>query len=165
MRLLTLTLTALLLGVAPCGVSGQVVQATPLSANLPKACWPASLLKGRDTAFLYVPCRSLDVLHPIFRAQLECMIARQKKGGWTPLVQETKRSQALQSIYYKKKPPVTRVKDVATGFHGYGLAADVISATKGWNDPRFFYWQAQHAEACGMTAGAFWKSFPDAPHV
>ena len=165
MKPLLLTLTALLLGVAPCVVSGQVVQATPLSANLPKACWPASLLKGRDTAFLYVPCRSLDVLHPIFRAQLECMIARQKKGKWPPLVQETKRSQALQSIYAKKKPPVTRVKDVATGFHGYGLAADVISATKGWNDPRFFYWQAQHAEACGLVAGFFWKSFPDAPHV
>lgn len=165
MKPLLLTLTALLLGVAPCVVSGQTVQATPLSANLPKACWPSSLLNGKDTAFRYVPCRSLDVLHPIFRAQLECMIARQKKGGWVPLVQETKRSQALQSIYYKKKPPVTRVKDVATGFHGYGLAADVISATKGWNDPRFFYWQAQHAESCGMTAGYFWKRMVDPPHV
>lgn len=143
----------------------QTVQMMPFSPALPKPCWPAHLLKGRDTAFLYVPCRSLDVLHPIFRAQLECMIARQKKGGWAPLVQETKRSQTLQSIYYKKKPPVTRVKDVATGFHGYGLAADVISATKGWSDPKFFYWQAQHAESCGLMAGYFWKKLPDAPHI
>lgn len=143
----------------------QTVQMMPFSPALPKPCWPAHLLKGRDTAWRYVPCRSLDVLHPIFRAQLECMIARQKKGGWAPLVQETKRSQTLQSIYYKKKPPVTRVKDVATGFHGYGLAADVISATKGWSDPKFFYWQAQHAESCGLMAGYFWKKLPDAPHI
>ena len=170
MKPLLLTLTALLLGVAPYVVSGQTVQATPLSANLPKACWPESLLTGKDTAWLYVPCRSLEVLHPVVREQVECMLARQRKGKWPPLVQETRRSKPLQDRYYQQGrtrpgPRITNVKDVATGMHGYGLAADVISATKGWNDPKFFYWQAQHAESCGLVAGAFWKKFPDAPHV
>lgn len=148
----------------------QTVQMTPFSPALPKPCWPAHLLKGRDTAWRYVPCRSLDVLHPVVRKKIECMLARQRKGGWQPLVQETRRSQELQSAYYAKGrtlpgPRVTNVKTVANGFHGFGLGADVISATKGWSDPKFFYWQAQHAEACGLVAGYFWKSFSDPPHI
>lgn len=163
----------LILGVALCAalpLSAQTVQANPFSAALPKACWPESLLRGPDTAFFYVPCRSLDVLHPVVRTQLECMLDKQRKGGWKPLVQETRRSQPLQARYYAKGrtapgPRVTNVKSVANGFHGFGMGADVISATKGWNDPKFFYWQAQHAETCGLMAGYFWKKFPDAPHV
>lgn len=148
----------------------QTVQTTPLSPALPKACWPSSMLTGKDTAWLYVPCRSLDVLAPGFRQPLECMLARQRKGGWRPLVQETMRSDALQRRYYAKGrtapgPRVTNAKDVRATVHGYGMAADVISAVDGWSNPRFFYWQGQHAEACGLVAGAFWTRFPDAPHV
>ena len=168
---LLLTLTALLLGVAPCVVSAQApIAPNPLSAPLPKACWPSTLLKGKDTVYFYVPCRSLDVLEPTFRAGLECMTARQRKGGWKPLVQETLRSDALQRRYYAKGrttagPRITNASTVSTTVHGYGLAADVISATKGWKDMRFFHWQAQHAEACGLTAGHFWKKLKDSPHV
>jgi peptidoglycan L-alanyl-D-glutamate endopeptidase CwlK len=148
----------------------QTVQLTPLSPALPKPCWPSAMLTGKDTAWLYVPCRSLDVLAPGFRAPLECMLARQRKGGWSPLVQETMRSDALQRRYYAKGrtapgPRVTNAKGVQTTVHGYGLAADVISAIDGWKNPRFFYWQGQHAEACGLVAGAFWTRLPDAPHV
>jgi len=165
---------ALLFGVAPhSGLSplyAQTVQVTPLSPALPKACWPASMLRGADTAWLYVPCRSLEVLEPSFRKGLECMLERQRKGGWTPLVQETKRSDELQKRYYArgrtaKGPRVTNAKDVYKTVHGYGMAADVISAVDGWENPRFFKWQVVHAEACGLTSGGAWKTMPDKPHA
>lgn len=148
----------------------QTVQMTPFSPALPKPCWPESMLTGKDTMWTYVPCRSMEVLHPVFRKQVECMLGRQRKGKWPPLVQETKRSYRLQRNYWEQGrtrpgPRITKVRDVSVGFHGYGLAVDVISATKGWKDPKFFYWQAQHAEACGLVAGYFWKSFSDPPHV
>lgn len=163
-------LTAFLLGGAPCVVSAQTVQVTPLSAALPKACWPSALLRGKDTVYFYVPCRSMDVLEPHFRKKLECTLARQRKGGWQPLVQETKRSGQLQARYYaqgrtRPGPRVTNASSFITTVHGYGMAADVISATKGWTDMRFFYWMAQHAETCGLVAGHFWKKFPDSPHL
>lgn len=147
-----------------------VVRATPLSAALPKACWPASLLTGKDTAWLYVPCRSLEVLAPGFRIGLECTLDRMRRGKWQPLVQETLRSDALQRRYYAKGrtapgPRVTNARDVIATVHGYGLGADVISAVHGWKSPRFFYWLGQHGETCGLVAGAFWKKFPDGPHV
>lgn len=169
-RFLAITIAALLFGVAPF-VAAQTVQTrgNPLAPALSKACWPTSMLKGRDTAYLYVPCRDLSVLEPEFRKGLECMLARQRKGGWTPLVQETRRSDALQQRYYaqgRTRPgsKVTNAKDVYKTVHGYGMAADVISAKKGWTDPKFFHWQAIHAEACGLTAGAYWRQ-RDYPHA
>lgn len=165
-----LALTALLFGVVPCGVSAQTVQTTPLSASLPKACWPASMLRGRDTVYYYLPCNSLDVLEPHFRAQVQCTITRLKRGGWQPSIYETLRSDARQRALYaqgrtRPGPRVTNAASAVTTVHYYGMAVDMVHATKGWEHPRYFYWQGQHAEACGLVSGAFWKKFPDAPHV
>lgn len=148
----------------------QTVQVTPLSPALPKACWPDALLRGSDTMYRYVPCRSLDVLPPGFRKAVECTLARQRKGAWQPLVQETYRSDYLQGWYFKQGrtrpgPRITNASSSRTSTHGYALGVDIISATKGWNDPKFFYWLGQHAEACGLVAGVFWKRFPDGPHI
>lgn len=146
------------------------VLGNPLSAPLPKACWPKALLKGRDTAFAYTPCNSLEVLEPIFKKGVICTLERAKKGGWSPKVFETYRSDARQTALYsygRTRPGarVTNAKNALTTVHHYGLAVDIIHATKGWDHPRFFYWLGQHAEACGLAAGVFWKTFPDAPHI
>ena len=86
--------------------SGVVaVLGNPLAAPLPKACWPKALLKGRDTAHAYMPCSSLDVLEPHFRAQVECTLARAKKGGWEPRVFETYRSDARQTAPRTRSRP------------------------------------------------------------
>lgn len=142
----------------------------PLHAPLPKSCLDARYLKGRDTAYAYLPCNSLDVLEPQFRQGVECTLARAKKGGWQPKVFETYRSNARQRTLYgygRTRPgnKVTNASSAITTVHHYGLAVDIIHATKGWDHPRFFYWLGQHAEACGLVSGAFWKRMPDAPHL
>lgn len=146
------------------------IQADPLSAPLPKACWPASALHGRDTVYAMLPCNSLDVLPLGFRVAVECTMDRLKKGGWDPIVFETVRSDRRQQFLYsygrtRPGPKVTNAANASTGVHAYYLAVDIIHRTRHWNHPRFFYWVGQHAEACGLVAGAFWKKFPDFPHV
>lgn len=168
-RGLRVGIAALLFGVTPPVISAQTVQVTPLSAPLPKACWPTSMLRGRDTVFYYLPCNSLEVLEPRFRKGVECTLAKLKKGGWRATVYETYRSDARQRALYaqgrtRPGPKVTNASSAVTTVHFYGLAVDVIDARKGWDNPRFFYWAGQHAESCGLVSGAFWKRLPDAPH-
>ncbi len=154
---------ALVLAIAPLFARAQV-------APLPKACWPAHQLKGRDTVYSLLPCSSLNVLPPGMRSAVDCTMDRLRAGGWDPVVFETYRSDRRQQFLYsygRTRPgaKVTNAKDAATTVHHYGLAVDIIHRKKLWNHPRFFYWVGQHAEACGMVAGAFWKRFPDQPHI
>lgn len=171
MKYLKVLFAALLLGVAPQGVSAQIVWTEPATyVGLSKACYPENMLVGKDTVWMYVPCRDMRVLEPHFRAGVECTLARQKKGGWQPLVQETGRSNALQKRYYAKGrtlpgPRVTNARDAYLTVHAYGLAVDIISAVNGWEDQRFFRWQMIHAEACGLVSGGAWQRLPDFPHI
>lgn len=149
--------------------AGRPSSANPY-AHLPKGCWPEHLLEGRDTAWAFTPCNALEVLPIGMRVQVECTLDRLRKGGWDPLVFETYRSDRRQQFLYSygRTRPGKRVTNVATartGFHHWGWAVDIIHRTRHWNHPRFFHWVGQHAEACGLVAGAFWKSFPDFPHV
>jgi hypothetical protein len=147
----------------------------PLSAQpstaLAKPCWPEEALHGRDTAFASVPCASLDVLPVGVRRQVDCTLDRMRAGGWNVRVFETYRSDRRQRYLYSygRTRPGARVTNVATaqtGFHYWTLGADVIDAKKLWNaSPKFWYWLGQHAESCGLVAGAFWKRFPDQPHI
>jgi hypothetical protein len=146
------------------------VAAQPSSA-LPKPCWPEERLVGRDTAYASFPCNSLAVLPPGMRRQVDCTLNRMRAGGWSPRVFETYRSDRRQRYLYsygRTRPgaKVTNVATAQTGFHYWTLGADVIDARKLWAaSPQFWYWLGQHANACGLVAGAFWKSFPDRPHI
>ena len=118
-----------------------------------------------------LPCRSLDVLPPGMRAQVDCTLAKMKAGGWDATVFETFRSDERQRFLYsygrtRPGPKVTNVATAQTGLHYWTLAVDVIDRTKHWNpNPKFWYWLGQHAESCGLVAGAFWARFPDRPHL
>lgn len=161
-----LILAAFAFALAPLGIIG----AQPSTA-LAKPCWPEEKLVGRDTAYASFPCNDLRVLPVGVRAQVECVLAKMQAGGWNPRVYETYRSDRRQRYLYSfgRTRPGARVTNVATaqtGFHYWTLGADIIDAAKLWDAPeRFWYWLGQHAESCGMVAGAFWKSFPDRPHV
>lgn len=138
--------------------------------TLPKACWPEQLLVGRDTAFAAIPCASLEVLPIGMRRQVECLTGRLDRGGWEWRIYETYRSNRRQGWLYaqgrtRPGPRVTNVQTAEQGLHHWGLAIDVVHRKKLWDHPRFFYWVGQHAEACGLIAGAFWIRFPDQPHV
>ena len=154
---------------AACLASSSLV-AQPSTA-LPKPCWPEELLTGRDTAFASFPCNSLEVLPVGVRRQVDCTLDKMRAGGWSPRVFETYRSDRRQRYLYsygRTRPgaKVTNVATAQTGFHYWTLGADVIDAKKLWDaNPKFWYWLGQHANACGLVAGAFWQRFPDKPHI
>lgn len=140
------------------------------AAPLPKSCLPMAQLHGRDTMQAYMPCNSVAVLPLTFRLAVECTLARMKKGGWDAMVYETWRSDHRQKFLFaygrtRPGPKVTNARDALTTVHHYTLAVDIVHRTRLWNHPRFFYWLGQHAEACGLVAGAFWTRFPDQPHI
>ena len=146
--------------------------ATPL----PKACWSPSLLRGRDTAYLYLPCSDLRMLDSATRAQVQCTLTRMKThGGWPAVVYESYRSDYRQyRLYLQGRPSlpggrvgvkVTNAKSAAQSAHGTGYGVDIIHARDGWSNGRFYKSLALHAWECGLEAGADWPRFPDAPHV
>lgn len=160
-----LIVAALAFALAPLAIAS----AQPSTA-LAKPCWPEEALHGRDTAYAAFPCNDLRALPVGMRVQAECVIDRLKAGGWDPKVYETWRSQRRVAYLYsfgRTRPGriVTKASNPLNAPHFWGYGVDIVHRTRLWNHPRFFYWVGQHAEACGLVAGAFWKSFPDPPHI
>lgn len=155
----------------------------PLAKPLPKACWDPSLLQGKDTLFVFVPCRDLRVLHPEFRARLECTLDRMwVHGRWiingkpSTLVAETKRSNKRQQAlhgsgrpgtlpYGRPGPIVTNAKDASQSAHGQGKAADLVHFVHGYKNQRFFDSLEDHAFTCGLESGNGWVRLRDGPHL
>lgn len=148
----------------------------PAQPPLPKACQPPSSLRGRDTAYLYLPCNDVRMLDSATRAQLACTVERmQTHGGWPVRVYETYRSDYRQyRLYLQGRPQlpggrvgvvVTKAKSASQSAHGTGYGVDLVHARDGWSNGRFFRSLALHAFECGLEAGADWPRFPDAPHV
>lgn len=115
--------------------------------------------------------RDLMALAPKFRAAVEEAIAECNERGLDAMVYEAYRSPELQAAYYARGrtevPPnstVTNAKSNLYSWHGYGLAVDVISASKGWNESED--WFAKVAEGFrqrGCRWGGEWK-MKDLPH-
>lgn len=115
---------------------------------------------------------SLDGLAPKFRAKLALVLNRLGMQGHPPRVAETLRSNERAKFlhgfgreYDDGRGVVTNAADAAKTWHHYGLAADVVHATKGWDAGEDF-WKALRdaAVAEGLTAGYDWH-FQDKPHV
>lgn len=91
------------------------------------------------------------------------------RKGLDVVVQESLRSKELQEHYYaqgrtRPGPIVTNARSSLYSWHGYGLAVDVISASRAWNTTAA--WRAQVAEifkSCEMSWGGDWLK-PDLPH-
>lgn len=116
---------------------------------------------------------TLDGLAPKFREALEATLAACKAAGLDAIAYETTRSNDLAHAYYtrgrppsKEYPhPVTNAPDASWTWHGYGLACDIISASKEWNaGDEWFRKMAAMAKAHGMKWGGDWK-MADVPHV
>jgi peptidoglycan LD-endopeptidase CwlK len=117
------------------------------------------------------PTNKLEYLAPRFRAAVEAAIAECRANGLDAVVYETYRSNELQSVYFARgrtvKPPVAPVTNAMENlfsWHGYGLAVDVIHATKQWDVPES--WFARVAEVFkkhGCKWGGDWTT-KDLPH-
>lgn len=125
--------------------------------------------------------RDLAVLAPKFRAALERVLADLRGLGMDPLVIETLRTHDRQRFLYgfgrdydDGRGTVTYSADADETWHGFGLAADVISQADRWNAPLAF-WEAlgRSADRHGLLWGADWdgdgdwrdERFTDFPHL
>ena len=113
--------------------------------------------------------RDLAVLAPKFRAALERVLADLRGLGMDPLVIETLRTHDRQRFLYgfgrdydDGRGTVTYSSDADETWHGFGLAADVISQADRWNAPLAF-WEAlgRSADRHGLLWGADWDGDGD----
>lgn len=133
-----------------------------------------------------VPVRKdLELLAPRFRVKLTKVLVRMRERGFDPVVVETLRDDDRQRFLYgfgreydDGRGVVTKAATADTTWHGFGLAADVISHSQRWDAPEEF-WTAlgEESRAEGLTWGADWdgdgiqadrdpdEKFADRPHV
>ena len=116
---------------------------------------------------------TLDGLAPQFREALVATLAACRAAGMDAIAFETTRSDALAQLYHKRgRPPtaeyprpVTNAPDASWTWHGYSLAADIISESKEWDaGEAWFAKMATMAKAHGLKWGGDWKQ-ADLPHV
>lgn len=107
--------------------------------------------------------RSRVYLAPAFDRALQVTLDEMKAIGHDPIVFETIRSDQRQQALCKAG--VSKAKTGWSSWHFYGLAADVISASKEWGDEKFFADLARVAEGNGLASGLRWPTFHDAPHL
>ena len=116
---------------------------------------------------------SLDGLAPRFRDAVSRVLDQMRKAGFDPLVYETTRTDARQRYLYgfgrsydDGRGIVTRSIGIDHTWHGFGLAVDIISASRQWAAPKAF-WDALRAaaEEEGLAWGGDWPTMRDLPHV
>ena len=110
---------------------------------------------------------SLDECAPQFAAALEAAIAEVPNAVIFETLRTNERQQWLAGFgvqYDDGRGVVTHAQTVEYGWHGFGLAADVIHATKEWDaGPGWWNDLADAFERHGLTAGGRWK-MADKPH-
>lgn len=111
---------------------------------------------------------SLDGLAPKFRAAVEELLADLPEAK----VSESLRTFARQSYLYgfgrdydDGRGIVTNASTNLLSWHGYGLAVDIVHATKGWDAGNaWFRLMGEIAKSKGLDWGGDWHH-PDRPHV
>src|SRR4051812_38920022 len=89
---------------------------------------------------------SLALLAPRFRDAVQRALEGCRQGGLDAVVYEAYRSAALQAVYFARgrtvippAHPVTNASSNLYSWHGYGLAVDVISASRAWEAPESWF--------------------------
>lgn len=103
--------------------------------------------------------QALASLAPYFRERVERVVARMRALGWDAYVREGLRSAA------RAKELAEKGTGIFPSLHQFGLAADIVSKSRGWKVPEGF-WEDLEAAALfeGLTSGRRWSS-PDPAHV
>ena len=115
--------------------------------------------------------RDLTLLAPGFRQAVDRAIQECNGRNLDAYVYETYRSPELQALYYARgrtffppSSPVTNARDSLYGWHGFGLAVDVISQSKKWSVAEDWFQQvAAVFQKHGCRWGGEWK-MRDLPH-
>ena len=117
----------------------------------------------------------LDTLEPEFREKVkELLTAVEEATGRKWELSDARRTISRQdALYSQGRTTAGKVVTMAKGGespHNFGLAADLWPLTDGqdfdWEaDDQLFFTMAMLAREMGLTAGYFFKSIHDAPHV
>lgn len=107
------------------------------------------------------PVRDLNLLEPVTRAAIQCIIADAAKAEHTLVVLESYRSKERQAYLFTKG--ATRLRNV--GVHHYGLACDLGLQDGGKYDPngQHYLFLRELTEGHGLIWGGDWGT-PQAPH-
>lgn len=113
----------------------------------------------------------LCFLAPKMRAAVKATLAECRDvRGLDAVVFESYRERATAITYFNRgriieaEGIVTNAPDETWSWHGYGLAVDIISATKGWKVGETWHRMvAAVASTHGLKSGIDWKR-PDLPH-
>jgi len=118
----------------------------------------------------------LDTLDPEFKAKIEQLIQGVSQvTGRTWIVTSGGRTMAKQKVIYAQgrngdTRPIVSNAPPGSSAHNFNLAADLaplkLDGTIDWNVPdKMWKLMADLAVEMGLTAGYYFKSFHDAPHV
>lgn len=115
---------------------------------------------------------ALTLLAPKMSLAIEAGLRDCWADGLDVMVYETHRTNQLQQLYYARGrtviPPhytVTNAQSAEYSWHFFGLAADCISKSKGWDQPESWFAQmATHFKSHGLKWGGDWK-MKDLPHI
>lgn len=131
------------------------------------------------------PNRDMTKLAPLFAEKVFTLIANMKERKHDAFVFEGFRSDARADWLFKSgrefddgRGIVTKAKTARKSWHRYGLAVDIISASKEWNAPLTFWADLRTiATSLGLTSGDDWdrdgipveddpdEHLTDRPHV
>lgn len=120
--------------------------------------------------------RKIDTLEPAFKLKIEELIKQvEKVTGRKWGISDGRRTMAQQKAIYAqgRTAPGKVVSNAPPGSsaHNFGLAADIWPLTADgedfeWGAPdKLFKVMADIARKLGLTAGYYFKSIHDAPHV
>jgi hypothetical protein len=90
---------------------------------------------------------NINLLLPAFRNKVLLLIDAMKQKGFDPVLHDTGRTQ-LEALTYAEKGV-----GVKNSLHLFGAATDIISASKGWKNPKFFQALEQEANKLNLTSG------------
>jgi peptidoglycan L-alanyl-D-glutamate endopeptidase CwlK len=114
----------------------------------------------------------LGLLAPRMKERVLLTIEDCHRDGLDAIPYETYREHRTAVAYYARGrtqiPPrtiVTNAPNELYGWHGYGLACDIISASKEWSvGYSWFEHMARIAKSHGLKWGGDW-THPDLPHI
>lgn len=120
-------------------------------------------LDTSDARVAQLRCHDLDALAPKMRDRVRAALDDCHAAGLDAVVWETTRCDELQRIYFARG--ASKAPSAQQGWHFFGLAVDVISASKQWNvTPEWRHAVTVIFKANGMDWGGDWPHFHDYPH-
>ena len=116
--------------------------------------------------------RSIDDLHPLFRAKAQAFLDSAKDAGLDVLLYCTFRSLTEQDKLYAqgRSSPGKIVTNARSGesAHNFGLAFDAVPMIHGkpaWDDHEAWQTYGAVAASVGLEWAGNWLSFKEFPHV